>query len=213
MRTIYVVRTNELQNKDLPELFGTIETRGFFAERTEMETRPDFQQIIPSFVLRDREAHKILVYQRKPKHTEQRLAGLWTPVFGGHIDPQDWDKEAVHTWVQAKNVKIPPVVYNGLVREMVEETGIELDISNLEFFSLIEDKSNDVGKVHTGVLFLLDIKITEDLKKQIVGKSEINDIIEVKHSQFEMLLNSPETHPLEGWAKLVIKDFMDCPEC
>jgi len=108
---------------------------------------------------------------------------------------------------------VPPVVFNGLMREMEEETGIVMEASNMEFFTLIEDKSNPVGRVHTGVLFLIDLPITEDLKKQIVSKSEINDIVEVKRSELTMLLNAPDTHPLEGWAKLVIQDFVDCPEC
>lgn len=212
MRTIYVVKTEELENKELTELFDTIEERGFFAERNVMEGRPDFQQIIPSFVIRDKEAKSILVYQRKPKHTEQRLAGMWTPVFGGHIDPCDWDKVTTNKWIEAANVKIPPIVYNGLVREMVEETGIELEDKNLEFFSLIDDNSNDVGKVHTGVLFLLNTKITDELKEQILSKSEINDIFEVNQSEFLDLMYG-ESHVLESWAQLVIQEFIDCPEC
>lgn len=212
MRTIYVVKTDELEDKDLEQLFDTVENRGFFAERNVMESRPDFQQIIPSFVIRDREAQKILVYQRKPKHTEQRLAGMWTPIFGGHIDPEDWDRVTTNTWVEAKNIKIPPIVYNGLVREMVEETGIKLDNNNLEFFSLITDKSNPVGKVHTGVLFLLDTKITQELKEQILDKHEIHDVMVVSRSEFPALLKSEE-YTLESWARLVFEDFIKCPEC
>jgi len=213
MKTIYVVRTDEMGKADtIEDTFATIEDRGFFAERTRMETRPDFQQIIPSFVIRDKEKQSILVYQRKSKHTEQRLAGLFTMIFGGHIDPEDWDKEYASDWVQTKNSKVPPVVFNGLIREMEEETGVIVDAKDIEFFTLIEDKSNEVGKVHTGILFLLDLNITPKLKEQILSKTEIADILEVNRKDFGSFLNSEEVE-LESWAKLVLKDFIECPEC
>ena len=193
MRSIYVVKTEELGAENTQEVFNAITTRGFFAERAAMEKRPDFQQIIPSFVLRDLFSNKMLVFQRKAKHTEQRLAGMWTPVFGGHIDPEDWDREATHAEVTLKgDLKIPYIVYNGLVREMKEETGIEMNPEYLTWVGLIQDKSNDVGKVHTGALFTYDVIISNELKEQILSKSEINDLIELPMEAIGEFMKSPD---------------------
>jgi len=209
MKTVYVVKTEDMQKNELGALFHNIETRGFFAERAAMELRPDFQQIIPSFILVDKEAETMLLYQRKPKHTEQRLAGMHTPVFGGHIDPIDWDKEDIKAKIAIQDFDIPSVIYNGLAREMKEETGLDLYelLDSAEFYGIIKDDSNDVGKVHTGLVYCIDIKLDEELLHQIVSKSEVNSVKVVDLESFSELLAST-SFTLESWAQLVIEDII-----
>lgn len=212
MRTVYVVKSEDVLSKGTTEVFTNIETRGFFAERAVMETRPDFQQIIPSFIIKDPKNQKLLIYQRKPKHTEERLAGMWTPVFGGHIDPIDWDMEKKKAPVAVENYNlIPSVVYNGLVREMEEETGIKVTPEDIKFYGFIKDDKNAVGKVHLGIIFSIDIEINDSLKEQIMSKTEINDILEVQYSVLKEFMHDTN-YTLEGWAKLLINDFLKSPE-
>ena len=208
MRTIYVVKTEDTKHNEINNLFAAIEQRGFFAERAAMEERPDFQQIIPSFVLMDTTKNTILVFQRKPKHTEQRLAGLWTPVFGGHTDPIDFDRETVHGFADVAGLEIPAVIFNALAREMWEETGIDILEIDIGFNGIIKDDSNDVGKVHMGILFMVDLEITEDLKEQILSKSEIHNIVEIEGAHLPEYIED-NFDKLESWAQLVLEDMVE----
>jgi predicted NUDIX family phosphoesterase len=133
----------------------------FFAERDYMEINSHFKQIIPYLMLQRGEGDdaRVLCYQRRTKHTEQRLGGLWSVGFGGHIEPLDRDDAKIKT--------------NGMVlatalREMEEETGLNPGPEALSLVGFINSDSDDVSSVHFGVVFKVDLDGLSDSDDQIM---------------------------------------------
>jgi len=133
----------------------------FFAEREYMEVNSHYKQIIPYLMLQRGQGDdtRVLCYQRRAKHTEKRLGGLWSVGFGGHIEPLDRDNDQVAT--------------NGMVmatalREMEEETGLNPGAGALSLIGFINSDSEDVSSVHFGVVFKVDLDGLSDTDEQIL---------------------------------------------
>ncbi len=123
-----------------------LDARAFFAERDYMEQCSHYQQIIPYIALqRD---GRVLCYQRQQKHSEQRLGGLWTVGFGGHIEPID------RTTPEVREVGM---LEAAALRELREETGLEVAPDQLVPRGFINSDANDVSSVHFGVLYAVDL--------------------------------------------------------
>ena len=186
---------------------------GFFAERNYMEVHPAYKQIIPIFMLIQREVgnKSFILYQRRPKHTEQRLAGLYTPVFGGHIDPIDYgeglDGSNQLSYKTHDDFLIPWIISNGLFREFEEETNLQSIPYPISFNGFLYDPKDAVGRVHLGLLFSIYVTIDEELKDKILSSSEIHSLVEVDFKDIPELLKSNE-YPLEGWARIVLNKFI-----
>ncbi len=133
----------------------------FFAERDYMEQNSHYKQLIP-YLLLQRGAgddRRVLCYQRRTKHTERRLGGLWSVGFGGHIEPLDRDNDQVQT--------------NGMImatalREMEEETGLSPGADALTLTGFINSDSEDVSSVHFGVVFKVDLDGLGDSDEKIL---------------------------------------------
>ena len=133
----------------------------FFAERDYMEINSHYKQIIPYLILQrgSGDQVRILCYQRRTKHTEKRLGGLWSVGFGGHIEPLDRNDDQVAA--------------NGLVmatalREMEEETGLNPGARALSLIGFINSDSEDVSSVHFGAVFRVDLDRLADTDEQIL---------------------------------------------
>lgn len=144
---------------------GVVERHGFFAEREYMERCSHYKQIIPyiALVLGD----EVLAYQRQAGHSEERLGGLWTVGFGGHIEPLDRDR--------------PEVRGHGLLmacaeRELEEETGLRVDREHLVLHGCINSEQEDVSSVHAGFFFTADLSALgrdrEDLARTVQAQAE-----------------------------------------
>lgn len=125
---------------------GVVERHGFFAERDFMEHCSHYKQIIPyiALVLGD----QVLAYQRQAKHSEQRLGGLWTIGFGGHVEPMDRD---------AAEVREGGLLHAAALRELHEETGLAVEPSALVARGCINSEAEDVSSVHAGVFYTVDV--------------------------------------------------------
>lgn len=125
---------------------GVVERHGFFAEREFMEHCSHYKQLIPyiALVLDG----QVLAYQRRSKHSEARLGGLWTVGFGGHIEPMDRD---------AAEVREEGLLHAAALRELHEETGFLVDHDALVARGCINSEKEDVSSVHAGVFFTVDL--------------------------------------------------------
>ncbi|MEC3876247.1 hypothetical protein [Chryseobacterium salviniae] len=120
-------------------------------ERHIAEENKSFKQIIPYLFIKCNDEY--LVYRRTKKQTEGRLHEKLSLGIGGHINPIDTESHNIIT--------------GGLERELIEELGLNTNDS-LKFIGFINDDSNEVGKVHLGVVFKMEIdnKIDDVVEKQ-----------------------------------------------
>jgi predicted NUDIX family phosphoesterase len=120
-----------------------------FRPRGEMESDPSFKQLIPYAIFRyvdtDGVVH-VFQYRRGSGQGEKRLHKKRSVGIGGHISSVDSESTAhADTYRQ------------GMLRELEEEVIVEG-----EYFEtcvgLINDDLTEVGKVHLGVVHILDVE-------------------------------------------------------
>lgn len=142
-----------------------------------------FPQIIPYIVVRNQEG-KILTYSRG-KGTEDRLHAFRSIGFGGHIDFVD---------VFNYPSNLISAIQVGADREITEELVADGNITNnIKPDNIIIDYTNDVGKVHVGVLF--DITLDE----VNTDTYEISDAMWLSLDEIKQ-----SSSKYENWSRLVI---------
>ncbi len=152
MENVLVVRTEKLKkyiqgidgmvDTDREALVDTIINEHEFIPRPDAEVDPSYKQIIPYVVLR--QGDKIFTTRRLNKGGEARLHGKVSIGIGGHINPVDeTEKEKV--------------LMRGLERELDEEVYIEKR-GELKPVGVINNDSNDVGSVHLGLCFTMEVQ-------------------------------------------------------
>jgi predicted NUDIX family phosphoesterase len=131
----------------------------FFMPRAAAETDPNFKQIIPYVLL----VHKgrVLHYVRGKKAGEQRLVAKGSIGIGGHMNDGDeglfaLDRAAYDAAVQ---------------REVGEELKIDSAYRN-RAVALLNDDSNEVGRVHLGVVHVFNLE-SDQVRK---GEAMITDL-------------------------------------
>ena len=115
-----------------------------FLARDAAEDDPSHKQIIP-YALFHHNGH-LLHYVRGTKGGEKRLTSKGSLGIGGHINAED-----------AAQASLEKDTYmTGVEREMNEELVINSPFSQ-NIVALINDDSNDVGKVHIGIVHLFNL--------------------------------------------------------
>ena len=116
----------------------------FFMDRGKAEEDPSFKQIIP-YALFHHEG-RYLHYTRGESGGESRLHAQGSVGIGGHINPVDERADPLgrETYLA------------GVEREIDEELNITDGHQN-RIVALLNDDSNDVGKVHLGVVHIFDL--------------------------------------------------------
>jgi predicted NUDIX family phosphoesterase len=114
-----------------------------FRSRAITEDDSSFKQIIPYVLIRHQD--RFLLTQRTSRQTEKRLHGKYSVGIGGHIN--DLEQSAGHK----------DVIHAGLERELNEEVRVLGARRSLELVGIISDDSTDVGKVHLGLVFILEV--------------------------------------------------------
>ncbi len=115
-----------------------------FMPRPQAEKNPTHKQLIP-YVLMMCEG-KCLTYVRGKRAGETRLVGNRSIGIGGHINPID---DAVPLF----NVDYREVYTAAVQREVAEEVNVEAHHAD-RIVALLNDDSNEVGRVHLGVVHL-----------------------------------------------------------
>lgn len=119
-----------------------------FLARDHAEDDPSYKQIIPYAIFRYRD--RFLHYVRGGKSGEKRLAAKGSIGIGGHINDVDYAAASLDKDTYA----------NGVEREIGEELNISGGHSQ-EVLGLINDDSNEVGRVHLGVVHLFTLESDE----------------------------------------------------
>ena len=140
---VMVVRTADLQpyltarliRSHTRAILDLISSKHRFLDRAIAEVSPEYRQIIPYVLIRSDEHYFVL--KRTTKQTESRLHHKLSLGIGGHINPG-------HSLLE------------GLRKELDEEVRIRANY-DMEFIGIINDSSTDVGRVHLGAAYVLDV--------------------------------------------------------
>jgi len=96
-----------------------------------------------------------LSYQRTPKTTETRLKALYSIGIGGHVNVDDRLQPSLFG---SKEAAWKDFVLQAVRREVSEEVQIEAgNAREPRLICFVNDDSNDVGKVHFGVVFVMKL--------------------------------------------------------
>ena len=122
-----------------------LKENNFFVPRSSAEENPSLKQLIPYAIFRH--AGKILHYTRGAKSGEKRLVAKGSIGIGGHINDTD---ETLFSFDQS--------AYHHAVRREIHEE-LELGGGFVErAVALINDDSTDVGRVHLGIVHIVDLE-------------------------------------------------------
>lgn len=131
----------------LPSLLNP--ENNFFMDRGDAENDPTHKQLIPYCIFRVKSAEgtRYLHYTRGKSGGESRLHAQVSIGVGGHINPVDVreDHLGMDTYMA------------GVDREIDEELNISGNYTN-KIVALLNDDSNEVGKVHLGVVHMIDLE-------------------------------------------------------
>ncbi|MEQ6029656.1 NUDIX domain-containing protein [Staphylococcus saccharolyticus] len=172
---------NNIKGKDIFNALSEYEVK----RRGDMEEDPSFKQLI-SYCLLENEKGEILIYERLSGGGEERLHGQSSVGVGGHMN----------NVVGADSIN--EVLRVNAQRELEEEVGLcQEDSQNMEYLGFINDDTNEVGKVHMGIVFKITVhsndveaKETDTLKIRWVEKCSIES-----YDDFET------------WSALILQDL------
>lgn len=169
-----------IQTEGLDKILEIIKSEKEFNLRSLMELDYNYKQIIPYVVFKFSDSY--FVMQRKETASEARLQNKLTLGIGGHVNESDMGKENIESWA---------------IREFHEEINYAGKL-NMKLYGIINDDSNDVGKVHMGLVFFL-----EGESNQVYIKSELKSGRLVKKEHLFDMINS-----MESWSKTIINDII-----
>lgn len=153
----------------------------FFMDRGEAENDPAHKQLIPYCLFRYQD--QILHYVRGASGGESRLHAKGSIGIGGHINPID-EENGQSTYEAA------------VQREIEEELIIEGTYTS-QIVGLINDEENEVGKVHLGVVHLIDL----ETNKVTAGEDSQADLKFIPISE----LRTTYFEQLESWSQFALE--------
>jgi predicted NUDIX family phosphoesterase len=155
-----------------------------YRARGEMEQDPSFKQLIPYVLFRYTDSGGgvwLFRYTRGTGQGEQRLHRKQSIGIGGHISSDDAEEQNPYE--------------EGMQRELAEEVEIRTPY-RANCVGLINDDQTDVGRVHLGVVHLLDVE-TPDVRP---GEDEIVD------AQFVPLEElASDMDGMESWSQICLQ--------
>jgi len=152
----------------------------FFTPRPAAELNPELKQIIPYVLLVNGE--RVLHYVRGKKAGEQRLVAKGSIGIGGHMNDHD---EGLFALDRA--------AYDaGVQREVGEELRLSSRYTN-HAVALLNDDSNEVGRVHLGIVHIFRLE-SADVQK---GEAMITDLQFLDRAQ----LAARREH-MESWSQI-----------
>jgi predicted NUDIX family phosphoesterase len=166
----------------LAGLEAAVARDGFFVERTYAERTPSLKQVIPySIIVCD---GRVLLFQRLATGGEKRLHGKLSIGIGGHINPEDLESprgtETGSREEKRRTARSP--IAAGTQREIAEELDIR-GAFEVRSVGLLNDDSNPVGAVHVGVVQVVyvsgsvEIREREQLEGRLVSCEELQTLL------------------------------------
>lgn len=165
-----------LKSENIDHYLTAIYNNQEFLPRSIMEQDQGYKQIIPYLIFMYQ--GRYFVMQRKSTSSEQRLKSKFTLGIGGHIRQEDISDDSIFNWAQ---------------REFHEEINYSGNV-DIQVLGVVNDDSNDVGKVHLGLVLLL-----QGDTDCISIKSELKSGELKTYQECSALFDS-----LESWSQLIL---------
>lgn len=149
-----------IEQSSINRYVDIIATHQEYQPRSSMELDANYKQIIPYMIFTY--ADRYFMMQRTAITSEQRLKNKYSLGIGGHVRQQDVIGNDLMVWAQREFYE--EIAYNGSMK--VTPLGV------------LNDDSNEVGRVHLGLVLLLegdsaDIAVKSELKSgQLLTLSE-----------------------------------------
>lgn len=126
-----------------------------FILRSQAEKDPAYKQLIPYVIMAC--DGKYLSYVRGRRAGETRLVGHRSIGIGGHINPADD--------MPLFNVDFYETYLTAVKREVEEEVSVETSHTE-RVVALLNDESNDVGRVHLGIVHYWILNVPKVSKRE-----------------------------------------------
>lgn len=152
--------------------------------RGDAEENPEYKQPIPYVVVR--KGNEIFLYKRLASGGEARLHDKLSIGVGGHMNISE------HTTSFKKTLS------ENLLRELEEELNIESEEQEFTTIGLINDDNDDVGRVHIGLLVVLDLD--EDATVSV----RETDQLQGEWMNIEDILKGDIYDRLEPWSQFTV---------
>jgi predicted NUDIX family phosphoesterase len=188
--------------KDNMNFIPTILSNYEYKIRTrELEQDNSYQQIISYVWIINPKTKQVFSYKRasNKKYSEERLKSRWSCGVGGHIEKADGV-------VGEEGDPIESV----LMREMQEEVKMK-DYPIPKIVGFINDDSDNVGKVHFGVVAIVE---TLDFVEKGDDEMEMGKFFSTGHlytlGEMERIFNDP-SNEIETWTRIswpFVKDYL-----
>jgi len=159
-----------------------------FIPRSQAEVDPAYKQIIP-YVIMSYDG-RYLSYIRGKRAGETRLVGNRSIGIGGHINPIDADNSSLFAYLYENYL-------TAVEREVAEEVSVETSHTD-RVVALLNDESNEVGRVHLGIVhcWLLDApKVSK--KEQMITQMAFQTVAELQKVRDTM----------ETWSQLCLSQL------
>jgi len=170
--------------------------QGFFMERRYAETHPEFKQPIPYVAVTC--ADQVFTMTRI-SGGEKRLQGKRGIGVGGHINPID----------SPGSDSAPDLFTAACQRELAEELHLPVGPLELEPLGLLNDDSTEVGAVHVGVVYRLQLSPNQASQISVRETDGMDGQFESYTDLLEAAL-APE--PLfESWSSLLLRSGVLAP--
>ena len=170
------------------EKFPFDDNEVWIGPRSHLEQMETFKQIIPyCLVIRD---DKILVYERTKSGGEARLHEKVSIGLGGHVDVSD-----IEVKNQGQTIDLESTIANAAARELTEELKLN-EVPQFIPFGLILDKSDEVGRVHLGIVMTAHVTgMVSSNEEQInlLGFKTIEELDEMN---------------LESWSRILVNHLV-----
>ena len=150
-----------------------------FIEKKLAERDEDYKQIIPYIVILNKE-NRIALYKRKGN--EERLHGLWSAGFGGHIEDFEY----------GNGMSVVELIKKSALRELQEEFSPQVNF-DLKFQGIINEEVTKVGRTHIAWVFSVEVD-----RKMFTPSDEIEKIYWIKSDELHQ-------YNIELWSEMAIK--------
>ncbi|MBN2529935.1 MAG: hypothetical protein JXR76_26330 [Deltaproteobacteria bacterium] len=159
-----------------------------FHLRIDAESDPSLKQLIPYVVFKYN--NEVFSYVRGKKAGETRLVGNRSIGIGGHVNPID------RQTAQADDISEDMATYIEAVKREIDEEVIVESEFDPKIVALLNDDSNEVGKVHFGIIHVCELQGRHVKKRE----QQITESGFIKIAD----LAGPRRDELESWSQIAI---------